>query len=119
MATPWWRVAVIYQVYPRSFLDTNGDGIGDLPVIVERLDHVRSLGVDAVWVSPFFKSPMKDHGYDVADYRAVDPMFGSIEDADRLIEACHALGLKLIIDMVLAHTSDRHPLVVDIRNDRR
>ena len=81
----WWRGAVIYQVYPRSFLDTNGDGVGDLPGIVERLDYIASLGVDAIWISPFFKSPMADFGYDIADYRDVDPLFGSLADFDRLL----------------------------------
>lgn len=104
----WWRGAVIYQIYPRSFMDSNGDGIGDLPGITARLDHVASLGVDAIWVSPFFRSPMKDFGYDVADYRQVDPMFGTLADFDTLLARAHALGLKVIIDQVLSHTSDQH-----------
>ncbi len=107
--TPWWRGAVIYQVYPRSFLDTNGDGVGDLPGIIARLDYIRDLGVDALWISPFFRSPMKDFGYDVADYRAVDPLFGCDADADALIAAAHERGLKVVIDMVLGHSSDQHP----------
>ena len=89
----WWRGAVIYQVYPRSFLDTDGDGVGDLPGIVARLDHIASLGVDAIWVSPFFKSPMADFGYDIADFRDVDPLFGTLEDFDRLLREAHARGL--------------------------
>ncbi len=117
-ARPWWRGAVIYQVYPRSFLDTNGDGIGDLPGITARLDHIASLGVDALWVSPFFKSPMKDFGYDVEDYRSVDPMFGTDKDADRLVAEAHARGLKVIIDMVLCHSSDRHPWFQESRASR-
>jgi alpha-glucosidase len=104
----WWRGAVIYQIYPRSYLDTNGDGVGDLPGIIERLDHVASLGVDAIWVSPFFKSPMADFGYDIADYREVDPLFGTIEDFDRLLAKAHALGVKVMIDQVLSHTSAEH-----------
>ncbi|MFT4189947.1 MAG: alpha-amylase family glycosyl hydrolase [Comamonas sp.] len=104
----WWRGAVIYQIYPRSFLDSNGDGVGDLPGIVQRLDHVAALGVDAIWVSPFFQSPMKDFGYDVADYRQVDPLFGTLADFDRLLARAHALGLKVLIDQVLSHTSDQH-----------
>ncbi len=104
----WWRGAVIYQIYPRSFADANGDGIGDLPGITSRLDHVASLGVDAIWISPFFTSPMKDFGYDVADYRAVDPIFGTLADFDALIVRAHALGLKVLIDQVYAHTSDQH-----------
>ena len=108
-ADDWWRGAVVYQVYPRSFADTNGDGVGDLEGITRNLDHIASLGVDAVWISPFFTSPMKDFGYDVADYCDVDPVFGTLGDFDRLIARAHALGLKIITDLVLAHTSDQHP----------
>jgi len=104
----WWRGAVIYQIYPRSMKDSNGDGIGDLPGIVEKLDYIADLGVDAIWISPFFKSPMKDFGYDISDYRAVDPLFGSLSDFDELIAKAHDLGLKVIIDQVLSHTSDQH-----------
>ena len=104
----WWRGAVIYQIYPRSFLDTNGDGVGDLPGIIDRLDYVASLGVDAIWVSPFFKSPMADFGYDIADYRAVDPLFGRMADFERLLTKAHDLGLKVMIDQVLSHTSIEH-----------
>src|SRR5688572_7637745 len=114
----WWRGATIYQIYPRSFLDTNGDGIGDLPGIIERLDYVASLGVDAIWVSPFFKSPMADFGYDIADYQAVDPIFGTLADFDRLVTKAHALGLKVIIDQVLSHTSDRHAWFEESRQSR-
>ena len=105
----WWRGAVIYQIYPRSFQDSNGDGIGDLLGIVRRLPYVASLGVDAVWISPFFTSPMKDFGYDVSDYCDVDPMFGSLADFDAVIDTAHALGMKVMIDLVLSHTSDEHP----------
>ena len=115
---PWWRGAVIYQIYPRSYRDANGDGIGDLAGITACLDHVATLGVDAVWISPFFRSPMRDFGYDVADYRAVDPMFGSNADFDRLIGAAHDRGLKVIIDMVLAHCSDAHPWFQESRQSR-
>ncbi|MDR5865493.1 alpha-amylase family glycosyl hydrolase [Halomonas koreensis] len=114
----WWRGAVIYQIYPRSFMDANGDGIGDLQGVIERLDHVASLNVDAIWVSPFFTSPMKDFGYDVSDYRDVDPMFGTLEDFDRLVEAAHARGLKVTIDQVLSHTSDQHPWFEESRQSR-
>ncbi len=107
-AADWWRGAVIYQVYPRSFADTNGDGVGDLAGITAHLDHIASLGVDAVWLSPFFTSPMKDFGYDVADYCDVDPIFGTLADFDRLIARAHDLGLRIITDLVFAHTSDRH-----------
>ena len=115
---PWWRGAVIYQIYPRSFFDANGDGIGDLPGILAKLDYVKALGVDALWISPFFKSPMKDYGYDVSDYRTVDPMFGSNADFDLIIEAAHQRGLKVMVDMVLAHTSDQHPWFQESRQSR-
>jgi len=117
-ANPWWRGATIYQIYPRSFLDTNGDGVGDLPGIIERLDYIASLGVEAIWVSPFFKSPMADFGYDIADYRAVDPIFGTLADLDRLIAKAHGLGLKVIIDQVLSHTSDQHAWFQESRQSR-
>ena len=105
----WWRGAVIYQIYPRSFQDSNRDGIGDLAGIVHRLRHVADMGADAVWISPFFRSPMLDFGYDVSDYRDVDPMFGTLGDFDALIRCAHDLGLKVLIDLVLSHTSNRHP----------
>ncbi len=114
----WWRGAVIYQIYPRSFQDSNGDGIGDLSGIVDRLPHVASLNVDAIWISPFFTSPMLDYGYDVSDYCDVDPMFGRIGDFDRLIERAHQLGIRVIIDLVLSHTSDLHPWFVESRVSR-
>ncbi|HET7611420.1 MAG TPA: alpha-glucosidase family protein [Rhodanobacteraceae bacterium] len=114
----WWRGAVIYQIYPRSFLDTNGDGVGDLPGIIERLDYVAGLGVDAVWIAPFFKSPMADFGYDVADYRQVDPLFGTLGDFDRLLDKAHALGLKVMIDQVLSHTSAEHEWFRESRQSR-
>jgi alpha-glucosidase len=107
--TDWWRTAVIYQVYPRSFADSNGDGIGDLPGITQRLDALAELGVDAVWLSPFFTSPQKDAGYDVADYTDVDPLFGTLADFDALLARAHALSLKLIIDLVPNHSSSEHP----------
>ncbi len=114
----WWRGAVIYQIYPRSYQDSNGDGIGDLGGIVERLPHIASLGVDAIWISPFFTSPMKDFGYDVSDYCDVDPMFGSLADFDAVVARAHDLGLKVMIDLVLSHTSDAHPWFVESRADR-
>lgn len=104
----WWRGAVIYQIYPRSYQDSNGDGIGDLPGIARRLPYVASLGVDAIWISPFFTSPMKDFGYDVSDYCDVDPMFGTLADFDNLVSIAHDNGLKVMIDLVLSHTSDQH-----------
>jgi alpha-glucosidase len=114
----WWRGCVIYQVYPRSFQDTTGDGSGDLNGVTRRLGHIASLGVDAVWLSPFFKSPMADMGYDVSDYRAVDPMFGTLDDFDALVAEAHRHRLKVIIDQVLSHTSDKHPWFVESRTDR-
>lgn len=104
----WWRGAVIYQIYPRSYQDSNGDGIGDLRGIAQRLPYIASLGVDAVWISPFFKSPMKDFGYDVSDYCEVDPMFGTLADFDHLIKVANDLGLKVMIDLVMSHSSDQH-----------
>jgi len=104
----WWRGAVIYQIYPRSFQDSNHDGIGDLAGIIHRLPHIADLGVDAIWISPFFRSPMLDFGYDVSDYRDVDPMFGTLGDFDALIRRAHELGLKVLIDLVLSHTSNQH-----------
>lgn len=114
----WWREAVIYQIYPRSFKDSNGDGIGDLPGITEKLDYIASLGVDIVWISPFFTSPMKDFGYDVADYCDVDPLFGSLSDFDALVARAHELGLKIMIDQVLSHTAESHPWFVESRRSR-
>ncbi|MGV9010590.1 alpha-glucosidase [Brevundimonas sp.] len=116
--TEWWRGATIYQVYPRSFADSNDDGIGDLQGITARLDYIASLGVDAVWLSPFFTSPMKDFGYDIADYCDVDPVFGSLADFDELITKAHRLGLRIITDLVLAHTSDQHAWFRDSRQSR-
>ncbi len=114
----WWRGAVIYQVYPRSFADSNGDGVGDLPGLIARLDHIAALGVDAIWVCPFYPSPQRDFGYDVADHCAVDPLFGTLADADRLIAAAHARGLKVLLDLVGGHTSDRHPWFGTARRSR-
>src|SRR5664279_5368908 len=104
----WWRTAVIYQVYPRSFADASGDGIGDLPGITSRLGHLADLGVDAVWLSPFYVSPQNDAGYDVADYCDVDPLFGTLDDADALIARAHELGLRVIFDVVPNHSSSEH-----------
>jgi alpha-glucosidase len=111
----WWRGGVIYQIYPRSFQDSNADGIGDLAGITSRLDHIAQLGADGIWLSPFFKSPMKDFGYDVTDYCDVDPMFGTLQDFKDLLARAHALGLRVMIDQVLSHTSDQHPWFVESR----
>ncbi|MFI0847659.1 alpha-glucosidase family protein [Mesorhizobium sp. IMUNJ 23232] len=118
-SSDWWRGCAIYQVYPRSYQDTTGDGSGDLKGITRRLGHIASLGVDAVWLSPFFKSPMADMGYDVSDYCAVDPMFGTLDDFDAMIAEAHRLGLRIIIDQVLSHSSDRHPWFVESRASRK
>lgn len=117
-SAPWWRGAVIYQIYPRSFRDTNGDGIGDLAGIVEGLDYIASLGVDGIWISPFFTSPMKDFGYDVADYCGIDPSFGTFADFDAIVAKAHRLGLKVIIDQVYSHTSDQHAWFTESRSSR-
>ena len=114
----WWRGGVIYQIYPRSFADSNGDGIGDLPGITARLEHVARLGADGIWLSPFFRSPMRDFGYDVSDYCDVEPMFGTLDDFRALVARAHALGLKVMIDQVLSHTSDQHPWFVESRASR-
>lgn len=114
----WWRGASIYQIYPRSFQDTNRDGIGDLPGITAHLPYVADLGVDAIWISPFFTSPMKDFGYDVSNYRDVDPTFGTLADFDRLVAEAHRLGLKVLIDQVLSHSSDQHPWFRESRGSR-
>ena len=112
----WWRGGVIYQIYPRSYADSNGDGVGDLAGITAKLDYVADLGADGIWLSPFFKSPMKDFGYDVSDYCDVDPMFGTLDDFKQLVDRAHALGLKVMIDQVLSHSSDQHPWFVESRS---
>jgi alpha-glucosidase len=114
----WWQRGVIYQIYPRSFQDTNGDGVGDLDGITRRLDYLRWLGIDGIWISPIFPSPMKDFGYDISDYTGIDPMFGTLADFDALLEAAHALDLKVILDFVPNHTSDRHPWFKEARRSR-
>ena len=118
MSFLWWRDGVLYQIYPRSFRDANGDGVGDLRGIEEKLDHLRWLGVDGIWLSPFFPSPMKDFGYDVSDYCGIDPLFGTLADFDALLEAAHARDLRVIVDWVPAHSSDQHAWFVDSRSGR-
>lgn len=114
----WWKEAVIYQIYPRSYSDANGDGVGDLPGITDKLDYIAGLGVDGIWISPFFTSPMNDYGYDVSDYTDVDPLFGTLADFDGLIEKAHELGLKVIIDQVLSHSSDEHAWFLESASSR-
>ena len=114
----WWQTGIIYQIYPRSFQDSNGDGVGDLDGILQRLDYLAWLGVDAVWLSPIFPSPMADFGYDISDYTDIDPAFGTLADFDRLLDAAHRTGLKVILDFVPNHTSDQHPWFLDSRSSR-
>jgi alpha-glucosidase len=114
----WWQQGVIYQIYPRSFQDTNGDGIGDLKGIISKLDYLAWLGIDVIWISPIYPSPMKDFGYDISDYTGVHPLFGTMQDFDELIARTHALGMKLILDLVPNHTSSEHPWFVESRQSR-
>ena len=114
----WWQEAVIYQVYPRSFCDSDADGIGDLKGVISKLDYIKDLGVDAIWMSPVFKSPQDDNGYDISDYQDIDPMFGSLEDMKELLRQANARGIRIIMDMVLNHTSDEHPWFVEARKGR-
>src|SRR5512144_2661104 len=109
----WWQRGTIYQIYPRSFMDSDGDGVGDLPGILSRLDYLEWLGVDAVWLSPIYPSPMADFGYDVSDYTGVHPLFGTLADLDALVAGAHRRGLRLILDLVPNHTSDEHPWFVE------
>jgi oligo-1,6-glucosidase len=117
MKSPWWKSAVVYQIYPRSFYDSNGDGVGDLPGIIQKLDYLESLGVDAVWLNPIFKSPYDDGGYDISDYRAIHEEFGNMHDFDALLTGLHSRGIKLIIDVVLNHSSDEHTWFIESRKD--
>jgi len=115
---PWWQKAVIYQIYPRSFRDSNGDGIGDLKGILDRIDYLCWLGVDAVWISPIYPSPMADFGYDVANYIDIDPLFGTLADFDRLLKALRERGIRVILDFVPNHSSDEHPWFQEARTSR-
>jgi oligo-1,6-glucosidase len=115
---PWWKTAVVYQIYPRSFADSNGDGIGDLPGIIGRLDYLAELGVDVLWLSPVYPSPQDDNGYDISDYQGIDPVFGTLDDFDRLVDEAHRHGLKIVMDLVVNHTSDEHPWFVESRSSR-
>ncbi len=119
IGTRWWQHGIVYQIYPRSFQDTDGDGIGDLNGITRRLDYLAWLGVDAIWVCPIYRSPMADFGYDISDYRDIDPIFGTLADFDRLIQEAHSRGLKLILDFVPNHTSDQHPWFLESRSGMR
>ncbi len=114
----WWRDGVIYQIYPRSFYDSDNDGLGDLPGIIEKLDYLSGLGIDAIWLSPFYPTPDWDFGYDISDYTAVDPRFGTLDDFDRLIQEAHRRGIRVVLDMVMNHTSDQHPWFIESRSSR-
>ena len=114
----WWKSAVVYQVYPRSFVDSDGDGVGDLPGISARLDYLAQLGIDVLWLSPVYPSPQDDNGYDISDYQGIDPMFGSLADFDALVTGLHERGMKLVMDLVVNHSSDEHPWFVESRSGR-
>ena len=118
MPEPWWKSAVVYQIYPRSFADSDGDGIGDLSGIRAHLDHLEALGADVLWLSPIYPSPQDDNGYDIADYQDIDPTFGTLETFDALLEDLHGRGMRLIMDLVVNHTSDEHPWFVESRSSR-
>src|SRR5689334_21547327 len=117
--TAWWQKAIIYQIYPRSFQDSNSDGVGDLPGITQRLPYLADLGIDVLWLSPIFTSPMEDFGYDIADYCAIDPLFGTMQDFDQFLASAHEHGLKVLLDLVPNHTSNRHPWFVNSRSGRK
>jgi len=114
----WWKKAVIYQIYPRSFQDSNGDGIGDIPGILQRLDYLADLGIDAIWLSPVYQSPQDDNGYDISDYQKIDPMFGTMEDMDQLIAKAKEKNIRIIMDLVLNHTSDEHFWFLEAKKSR-
>jgi oligo-1,6-glucosidase len=118
MQKTWWKEAVVYQIYPRSFMDSNGDGIGDLPGITSRLDYLKDLGVDVIWLSPIYDSPNVDNGYDIADYQAIMKEFGTMPDFDEMLEEIHKRGMKLIMDLVVNHSSDQHPWFREARSSR-
>ena len=115
---PWWKHAVLYEIYPRSFQDSNGDGIGDLNGITSRLDYLNDLGVDAIWISPMYPSPQVDFGYDISNYESVDPQYGTLADMDRLIAEARKRSIRIILDMVLNHTSDKHQWFIDAASSR-
>lgn len=116
MNNVWWKEAVAYQIYPRSFMDSNGDGIGDLQGVISKLDYLEELGIDVIWICPIYKSPNDDNGYDVSDYRDIMAEFGTMEDFDELLRKVHERGMKLIMDLVINHTSDEHPWFVESRS---
>ena len=117
-STPWWKHALVYEIYPRSFQDTNGDGIGDINGIIQRLNYLQGLGVNAIWLTPIYPSPQKDFGYDISDYEAIDPMFGTMADFEHLLTAAQAHHIRVIMDMVMNHTSDQSPWFQESRSSR-
>ena len=118
MKKTWWKESVIYQIYPRSFADSNGDGIGDLNGITSKLDYLKDLGIDVIWLSPVYKSPNDDNGYDISDYEAIMDEFGTMEDFDRMLSEAHARGIKIVMDLVVNHTSDEHKWFVESRSSK-
>ncbi len=118
MEKAWWKESVVYQIYPRSFCDSNGDGIGDLNGITEKLEYLKELGIDVIWLSPVYQSPNDDNGYDISDYRKIMPEFGTMADYDRMLQKAHELGIKIMMDLVVNHTSDEHPWFVESRKSK-
>ena len=118
MEKRWWKESIVYQIYPRSFKDSNGDGIGDLNGITEKMDYLEKLGVNVVWLSPVYQSPNDDNGYDISDYRAIMTEFGTMEDFDRMLAAAHEHGIKIVMDLVVNHTSDEHPWFIESRKSK-
>ena len=118
MEKKWWQRSVVYQIYPRSFQDSNGDGIGDIPGITSRLEYIKELGADVIWLSPVYQSPNDDNGYDISDYRAIMTEFGTMADFDAMLEKAHSLGLKIVMDLVVNHTSDEHAWFMDSRSSK-
>ena len=118
MTKAWWKESVIYQIYPRSFCDSNGDGIGDLPGIISKLEYIKELGANVIWLSPVYRSPNDDNGYDISDYQAIMEDFGTMEDFDRMLAKAHSLGLKIVMDLVVNHTSDEHAWFVESRSSK-
>ena len=118
MKKAWWKEAIVYQIYPRSFCDSNGDGIGDLNGITSKLDYLKELGIDVIWLSPVYKSPNDDNGYDISDYEDIMTEFGTMDDFDRMLAAAHERGIKIVMDLVVNHTSDEHPWFVESRSSK-
>ncbi|MCL2211539.1 MAG: alpha-amylase family glycosyl hydrolase, partial [Treponema sp.] len=118
MKSDWWKKTSVYQIYPRSFCDSNGDGIGDINGITSKLGYIKELGCDVIWISPVYKSPMRDNGYDISDYREINPEFGTMQDFDRLLEKAHSMGLKIVMDLVVNHSSNEHPWFLESRSSR-